>query len=142
MSEIDDIVARLKLAAHPEGGYFRRTYRHAKGPVTAKGEERGHMSSILYLQLTDYSLWHATDGDELWYWHAGAPLTLETREGESAAKSRALGPDFMAGESPQLLVPGGVWQRAKSQGDWTLVSCAVSPGFVFETYQLERPDQS
>ena len=142
MKSIDEIVRLLELTPHPEGGYYRRTYRNAEGPPSpgadAGGEIRGYASAIYYLQMPNYSLWHRTDGDELWFWHAGASLTLEVRDDSGATSVQTLGIDILAGQQPQLMVPGGQWQRAKSQGDWTLVSCSVSPGFLFETYELEE----
>lgn len=142
MRSIDEIIRLLELTPHPEGGYYRRTYRNAEGPPSpgaeANGENRGHASAIYYLQMPAFSLWHRTDGDELWFWHAGAPLTLEIRGDDGTAFAQTLGLDMPAGQQPQLLVPGGQWQRAQSQGDWTLVSCSVSPGFLFETYELEE----
>lgn len=144
MTSIEDIVRDLKLEPHPEGGYYRRTYKNPNGPPapnrTSANENRGYASAIYYLQMPEFSLWHRTDGDELWFWHAGAPLSLEIRQPDGSTKAQTLGPDFAAGQAPQLLAPANEWQRAKSLGDWTLVSCSVSPGFLFETYELEDPD--
>lgn len=142
MNSIDEIIRTLELIPHPEGGYYRRTYKNAEGPAmpgsAPVGENRGFASAIYYLQMPDYSLWHRTDGDELWFWHAGSPMRLEIRGTNGAASGQTLGLDMTAGQQPQLMVPGGQWQRAKSLGDWTLVSCSVSPGFLFETYELEE----
>ncbi len=141
MKSIDEIVRTLELTPHPEGGYYRRTYKNAEGPAMPgsepTGENRGFASAIYYLQMPDYSLWHRTDGDELWFWHAGAPMKLEIRNANGTASAQILGLDMAANQQPQLMVPGEQWQRGKSLGDWTLVSCSVSPGFLFETYELE-----
>lgn len=137
MQNVDDIVRRLDLEPHPEGGYYRRTYRNQDGPAGPDGQPRGHASAIYYLQMPHYSSWHRTDGDELWFWHAGASLNLEIRNNDGSTNVRTLGPDLLADEQPQLLAPAGKWQRARSNGDWTLVSCSVSPGFLFETYEME-----
>lgn len=139
MKTAEDIVKILKLEPHPEGGYYRRTFKNTKGPKEPGGENRGHATAIYYLQMPDYSLWHRTDGDELWFWHAGASLTLEIRGADGSVQTKTLGPDIAAGQEPQQLAPASLWQRAKSDGDWTLVSCSVSPGFLFETYELETP---
>jgi len=143
MKSADDIIRELELLPHPEGGYYRRTYKNAAGPPAPSGissdGNRGHASAIYYLQMPDYSLWHRTDGDELWFWHDGAPLMIEMRQDQGGVIAQTLGTDIVAGQQPQLMVPGGKWQRAKSLGDWTLVSCSVSPGFLFETYELEHP---
>lgn len=148
MKSIDEIVRALELVPHPEGGYYRRTYRNADGPpmpgqvpgAPISDENRGFASAIYYLQMPEYSLWHRTDGDELWFWHAGAPLRLEIRDSDGNVSGRTLGTDVAVDQQPQLMVPGGKWQRACSLGDWTLVSCSVSPGFLFETYELETPE--
>lgn len=143
MHSVDDIVQALQLEPHPEGGYYRRTYKNPNGPPKpnseAGSENRGFASAIYYLQMPEFSLWHRTDGDELWFWHGGAPLTLEVRQDDKSVDVQILGPDFATGQSPQLLAPANKWQRAKSLGNWTLVSCSVSPGFLFETYELEYP---
>lgn len=138
MKSIQDIIQRLELEPHPEGGYYRRTYKNAKGPEGPNGENRGFASAIYFLQPPKFSTWHRTDGDELWFWHAGAPLTLEVRGEDGTVTAQKLGLELTAGEQPQLLAPANQWQRAKSDGDWTLVSCSVSPGFLFETFELEE----
>lgn len=148
MHSVDDIVKALRLEPHPEGGYYRRTYKNQNGPPIHGGgagddsgvATRGHASAIYYLQMPEFSLWHRTDGDELWFWHAGAPLSLEIRQTDASVEAHTLGSDFLSGQSPQLLAPANKWQRAKSLGNWTLVSCSVSPGFLFETYELEPAD--
>lgn len=137
MLTIDEIVRSLDLSPHPEGGYYRRTYKNAKGPNGPGGETRGHASAIYFLQPPTYSRWHRTDGDELWFWHAGAPLTLEIRQEDGRVETQKLGLNLANNEQPQLLAPAHLWQRAKSDGDWTLVSCSVSPGFLFETFEME-----
>lgn len=138
LESIEDIVKRLQLEPHPEGGFYRRTYKNELGPASADGTTRGYASAIYFLQLPDFSRWHRTDGDELWFWHAGAPLRLELREEGGSVTALKLGLDLDAGEQPQLLAPANQWQRARSEGDWTLVSCSVSPGFLFETFEMEE----
>lgn len=146
MHSVDEIVRALQLEPHPEGGFYRRTYKNNEGPPVPGGtsttDNRGHASAIYYLQMPEFSLWHRIDGDELWFWHAGAPLTLEVRQDDGSADAKTLGQDFASGQSPQLLAPANKWQRAKSLGEWTFVSCSVSPGFLFETYELEKRGNS
>lgn len=134
----EEIVRALDLEPHPEGGYYRRTYKHEEGPQGPDGASRGYASAIYFLQMPNYSRWHRTDGDELWFWHAGAPLTLELRRDDGSIETKKLGLDLDGCEQPQLLAPARRWQRAKSDGDWTLVSCSVSPGFLFETFEMEH----
>lgn len=126
------IIRKLQLAPHPEGGWYRQTW---EGPEV-NGRASG--TAILFLlQAGERSHWHRVDADEIWLWHAGAPLVLSM--GETLARDHVLGPDVLAGQSPQLLVPTGWWQAARSTGDWTLVSCTVSPGFRFEGFELALP---
>jgi predicted cupin superfamily sugar epimerase len=128
-----DIIRKLDLMPHPEGGYFRRTYRNVRGP-----QDRGYASAILYLlDSREFALWHRFDADELWLWHAGAPLTMEQGMDKTASKTVTIGPNVLSGEKPQVLVPTGMWQRVRSHGDWTLVSCVVSPGFLLENLELD-----
>ncbi|AWD20627.1 cupin domain-containing protein [Fuscovulum blasticum] len=126
------IIERLGLQLHPEGGWYRETWR---GPQVA-GRASG--TAILFLlQAGERSHWHRVDADEIWLWHAGSPLLLSM--GETRAHAHRLGPDVLAGESPQIVVPAGHWQAAESTGAYTLVSCTVSPGFRFEGFTLAPP---
>ncbi len=126
------IIERLGLQPHPEGGWYRETWR---GPQVA-GRASG--TAILFLlQAGERSHWHRVDADEIWLWHAGSPLLLSM--GETRARPHRLGPDVLAGESPQIVVPAGHWQAAESTGAYTLVSCTVSPGFRFEGFTLAPP---
>ena len=131
----DEIVDRLKLAPHPEGGWYREGWR---GP----GDPRASGTAIWFLlKAGERSHWHRVDADELWLWHAGAPLTLwiaETAEGPP--HELCLGPGLDVGALPRHVVPAGWWQSAESTGGWTLVSCVVIPGFVFEGFELAPPD--
>jgi len=126
------IIAKLGLQPHPEGGWYRETW---KGPEIA-GRASG--TAILFLlRAGESSHWHRVDADEIWLWHAGAPLVLAM--GQTHATDHRLGPDVLGGEVVQAVVPAGWWQAARSTGDWTLVSCTVSPGFRFEGFELAPP---
>ena len=126
------LIATLGLAPHPEGGWYRETWR---GPLR---EGRASGTAILFLlQAGERSHWHRVDADEIWLWHAGAPLSLSI--GQDRASHHQLGPDVLAGEAPQIVVPAGHWQAARSLGAYTLVSCTVSPGFRFEGFTLAAP---
>lgn len=129
------IIRKLELAPHPEGGWYRQTW---VGPLVA-GRASG--TAILFLlQSGERSHWHRVDADEIWLWHAGAPLLLSM--GVEAAREVRLGPDVLGGEVVQAVVPAGWWQAALSTGAWTLVSCTVSPGFRFEGFELAPPGWS
>jgi predicted cupin superfamily sugar epimerase len=131
------IIEVLDLEPHPEGGQFRETWRHRPA-----GGGRGAGSAIYFLlQAGERSHWHRVDADELWHYHAGAPLTLWRSPDDRTAPSAALlGADLAAGQRPQLTVPAGWWQSAASEGEWTLVGCTVSPAFSFDGFELAPPE--
>ncbi len=128
----EDIIRKLELLPHPEGGWYRQTWA---GPVI---DGRASGTAILFLlKAGERSHWHRVDADEIWLWHAGASLVLSL--GVDLAQDRELGPDVLGGQAVQLAVPAGWWQAARSTGEWTLVSCTVSPGFRFEGFELAAP---
>jgi predicted cupin superfamily sugar epimerase len=123
----------LQLTPHPEGGYYRETFRD---PATdAAGRSR---STAIYFLLLEgqVSRWHTVDAVEMWHWYAGAPLELGLAEPGQAATRLMLGFDLSAGMLPQATVPTGWWQQARSAGAWTLVGCTVAPGFSFDGFVL------
>jgi predicted cupin superfamily sugar epimerase len=132
----EEIIARLALTPHPEGGWYRQTWIAEAQPGT-----RPSGTAILFLlRAGERSHWHRVDAVEIWHFHAGAPLLLAVSTSDAGpAEERMLGPDLLAGQSPQVIVPESWWQAARSTGDWTLVSCTVSPGFQFEGFELAAP---
>jgi hypothetical protein len=129
----DQIIARLGLAPHPEGGHYRQTW-----VATNEGRPTGTCIYFL-LKAGEASHWHKVDATEIWLWHAGAPLVLSMAEtDEGPATDHLLTPDLDTG-APQIIVPEGHWQAARTTGDFTLVSCTVSPGFTFEGFTLAAP---
>ena len=130
----DDIIALLDLGPHPEGGWYRQTWA-ADGPGRPAGT-----AIYFLLKAGEASHWHRVDAAEIWHFHAGAPLVLSlAADATGPAVDRRLGPDLAAGERPQVVVPAGHWQAARSTGDWTLVGCTVSPGFRFDGFELAAP---
>ena len=127
----DEIVALLGLAPHPEGGFFRETWRH-HGPEGARG---AGTAIYFLLRAGDAHRWHRVDAAEIWHHYAGAPLELRI----GADVTALLGDDLAAGQRPQAIVPANAWQRARTLGAWTLVGCTVSPAFQFSSFEL-APD--
>ena len=132
----EQIIANLRLEKHPEGGWYRETYRH-----TPPGGGRGLATAIYYLLTAEeYSHWHRVDATEVWHWYAGAPLVLTVSENGHDAQSYHLGQEIDRGQRPQLVVPANAWQTAETLGIYTLVGCTVSPAFEFEGFELAPPD--
>lgn len=134
---VDEVIRILELQPHPEGGFYRETFRDE--PVSGTRA----LSTAIYflLRAGEVSRWHRIDAAEVWHWYAGAPLELSIATGSGAAERIRLGPDLAGGERPQAVVPPARWQQARSLGSWTLVGCTVAPGFVFERFELAAPDQ-
>jgi len=125
------IIQSLSLAPHPEGGWYRQTW-------VADNPGRPNGTAILFLlQRGEVSHWHTVDATEIWFYHAGSPLVLSRAAIEAGpAQDDLLGPDVLSGHAAQLIVPPHHWQSARGTGDWTLVSCTVSPGFDFAGFHL------
>ena len=127
----EDIIRKLQLAPHPEGGHYRETWRDQR-----EDGARGHGTAIYFLlQAGERSRRHRVDAAEIWHHYAGAPLELMIGE-----KRLLLGPVLLEGQSPQHIVPPNAWQSARSLGDWTLVGCTVSPAFEFKHFELDPTD--
>jgi len=131
-----EIIARLGLVPHPEGGHYRETFRD---PRTIDGRSVGSALSSL-LDTGEVSERHRVDAAEIWHWHAGAPLVITTSPNGHDATAAHLGPDLGRGQQPQIVVPAGHWQTATSLGAWTLVGCTVSPAFTFDGFEMAPPD--
>jgi uncharacterized protein len=132
-----DIIARLGLQPHPEGGHYREMYRGT--PLVEGGRSPGTAIYFL-LREGERSHWHrVVDADEIWHHYAGAPLELSLSEDGRTVKHLRLGTDLGLGERPQGVVPRNVWQAACSLGAWTLVGCTVSPAFDFSGFELAPP---
>ncbi len=132
MESAAEIIRRLDLRPHPEGGHYRETWRDAP----ADGS-RGSGTAIYFLLAAgEVSAWHRVDAVEIWHWHAGAPLRLDIAAAGVPPYSILLGPRIEEGERPQGIVPKDAWQSAASLGGWTLVGCTVSPAFTFEGFEL------
>tara|TARA_R110002073_G_scaffold63696_16_gene159568 strand:- start:2557 stop:2997 length:441 start_codon:yes stop_codon:yes gene_type:complete len=130
----EQVIETLGLAPHPEGGFFRETFRDKAGP---DGRAR---STAIYFLLPQgvISAWHRVDAVETWHYYAGAPLRLDISETGKTIVTHTLGPDIAAGALPQAVVPEMAWQSARSLGDWTLVGCTVAPGFEFSGFEMAQ----
>ncbi len=128
----EEIIAALDLQPHPEGGHFRETFRDER----AEGQ-RAHATAIYFLlRASEVSRWHRIDAAEVWHWYAGAPLEFSQSLDGLSHTTETLGNAIGQGHRPQIVVPAGAWQSARSLGDWTLVGCTVAPGFEFSGFEL------
>lgn len=130
-----DIIAALEMEPHPEGGWYRQTFRDTDG------DARGHSTAIYYLlEAGQRSHWHRVrDAAEVWHFYAGAPLILRHAADGGPVETAILGPDILKGERPQAVIPADVWQSAETLGAFTLVGCTVSPGFTFDSFEMAPP---
>ena len=157
MNLVPPIARELGLQPHPEGGWFRETWRSSMTFAPDGYEGTRSVATAIYFLLHpgERSRWHVVRSDELWFWHSGGPLTLRLG-GQSAPDDVTasapgtpgsappsgtvdllLGPDVLAGQMPQVLIPGGTWQSAAPAADEpVLVSCVVAPGFDFADFSL------
>jgi predicted cupin superfamily sugar epimerase len=144
MADRSELVERLDLRPHPEGGWYRETWR---SPVTFEPDGYDgprHAATAIYFLLHpgERSAWHVVRSAELWFWHSGGPLLLrrggdgDQPDGDSTDVV-LLGSEVAAGQQPQALIPAGVWQAAEPAGDEpVLVSCVVAPGFDFADFRM------
>ncbi len=132
-----DIINELRLAPHPEGGWFRETFRDD----APEGRERGASTAIYYLlSAGERSHWHRIDAAEVWHFYAGGPLALTISDNGVDAAAHRLGPNVLAGDRPQIVVPPRAWQTAEPLGAWTLVGCTVAPAFEFDGFEMAADD--
>jgi len=132
----DEIIAKLGLAPHPEGGHYRQTWV----AEAADGGRPAGTCIYFLLREGERSHWHHVDAAEIWHFYAGAPLILSVSETDTGPRrDLTLGPDLSAGQQPQLVVPPHHWQSAATTGAYTLVGCTVSPGFRFDGFTLAAP---
>jgi predicted cupin superfamily sugar epimerase len=146
---IEALVELLALAPHPEGGYFRETFRATKrvqglGDGAHAGHSRAAGTAIYFLLPAEtFSAWHRVWSDEVWhYYYDGAPLALHTIDPAGAHGAVMLGRDLARGERPQYVVPAGWLQAARPVVDareepsYALCGCTVSPGFEFADFEM------
>jgi len=135
------LIEQLGLSAHPEGGWYKETWRGASG---ADGRASG-TAIIFLLKAGEASQWHTVDAAELWLWQAGDPVELRLAASDAGpVRSVVLGSDVGAGQQLQGVVAPGEWQAARSSGapqhGYSLVSCVVVPGFDFAGFTLAAPE--
>lgn len=133
----EQLIRALDLAPHPEGGWYRETWRS-----NAQAGERAAASAVYYvIEPGQTSRWNRVDADEMWLWHSGDPLDLAMAESDGGpVRTARLGGRIDQGEQPQVIIPAGQWQSAVpvdgGEAGYTLLSCVVAPAFEFAGYEL------
>lgn len=136
MLDAPEIIRLLELKPHPEGGFYRETFRDSPGP------DGRALSTLIYflLKAGQISAWHRVDAAEVWHYYAGAPLRLSIWQQGQGLQAVDLGIDLATGQRPQCVVPAGFWQMAEASGEaapgWSLVGCSVAPGFEFSGFEM------
>lgn len=136
------LVATLGLQAHPEGGWYRQTWRSGVSvePAGYPGPRAAATGIHFLLAAGEASRWHRVRSDELWLWQGLGPLRLwlgGSGEAPAPGTDAVVGPDPTAGQALQALVPAGVWQAAEPVTEaGALVACVVAPGFDFADFEL------
>ncbi|AFD08859.1 cupin domain-containing protein [Solitalea canadensis] len=139
----EEIIHKLSLVPHPEGGFYRETYRSKEDLITEEGKRRNVCTAIYYLlKGNDKSFFHRLKSEEAWFFHEGNVLEINVLiNGE--IERYDLGTDIHNGEYPQVIIPANTWfaAKAKSATGHTLVSCTVAPGFDFEDFELAAREE-
>ncbi len=129
--EADRLIQLLDLKPHPEGGYFRETFRD--GGQERNGARAYSTAIYFLLKKGEASRWHRVDAAEVWHFYRGAPLELKI-----GRDTYVLGANIDEAQAPQVVVPPGAWQAARSLGEYTLVGCTVAPGFDFAHFEMAQ----
>ena len=133
------LIRELGLARHPEGGYFRETFRAEPLPFELPGRGARSASTAIYFLLegADFSAFHRVRSDEVWHFYAGSSLELHTLDLERGYEHVVLGTGIARGERPQLVVRAGVYQAARlARPGFALCGCTVAPGFDFADFEM------
>lgn len=144
MSKVDNLIKQLQLLPHPEGGYYRETYRSeisiSKTALPSLyGGDRSAGTAIYYLLKSGQrSLLHKIVSDELWHFYDGSPLVLAMIFSDGKYEEKILGNNVDEGEVPQIIIKGGTWFGAypKEDNTYSLAGCTVHPGFDFEDFEM------
>ena len=142
-------IATLGLDRHPEGGYFRQTYRAEMTiarealPAGYRGPRAASTAIYFLLDADDFSAFHRLRSDEVWHFYAGAPVSVHVIDPAGEYSKILLGNDPAAGQRFQAVVPAGCWFASHVEGwkSWALVGCTVAPGFEFEDFEMAKREE-
>jgi len=143
MLNAETFIQKLQLEPHPEGGFYRPTFQSEEWMSRQQGERRFYTSIYFLLRSQDVSHFHRLQSDELWYFHAGSPLTVHMIHPDGTYEARKLGLNVELGEQPQILVPKDTifGSTVDEEDTFSLVGCMVSPGFDFKDFELFKEQE-
>lgn len=138
------LIKQLGLKSHPEGGYYKETYKSSEQIAAAALPEQfrspRHFSTCIYFLMTSksFSAFHRIQQDEIWHFYDGSPISLHILSPDGHYANHRIGRDIPAGELPQVVVSAGHWFAAEviEENSFSLVGCTVAPGFSFEDFEL------
>ncbi len=136
MDSAAEMVERLGLEPHPEGGWYREVHRSAELIQTKRGPRAALTSIYFLLEARQKSRWHVVGSDELWHHVGGAPLELVTYSPQARTVHHAVLGSASEAREPTGAVRAGIWQAARSLGAYSLMACDVGPGFDFEDFRF------
>jgi len=141
---VKEIIQKLQLKPHPEGGYFKETYR-SDGIISQNAlpgffeGPRNYSTCIYYLlQSGDFSAFHKIHQDEIWHFYQGSPIQLCLITEQGYLTKVIVGTNIISGQIPQFVVPKNCWFAASviDEDTFSLVGCTVAPGFDFKDFTL------
>lgn len=133
------LIRELGLAPHPEGGFYRETFRSSLRVAADDRPSRSALTTIYFLlAAASFSAWHRVRSDEVWHWYEGEPLELLLASPDLGTVHRQVLAPVSAGAAPVFTVPANWWQAARPLGDYSLCGCTVAPGFEFEDFAFLR----
>ena len=139
------LIDKLELKPHPEGGYYRETYRSTEHITPANFEGDRSYSTAIYFLLTseNFSAFHKIKQDEVWHFYAGSPLFVHVIDEKGIYTRHSVGIDISKGEVPQLVVKAGDWfgSSVVNENAYSLVGCTVAPGFDFRDFEMGKRDE-
>jgi len=144
MSIVNTLIQRYGLESHPEGGWYKQSYKSKEQIATEALPERFGASRVFstaiyfLLEKGNFSAFHRIKSDECWHFYAGDPLLIYIIEQTGELKVISLGSDHESGQSFQYVVPANCWfaSRPAPESEYCFVGCTVSPGFEFDDFEL------
>ena len=127
MNDPEELIKKLNMTPHPEGGYFAESFR----------DKDNNVSLIYYLlKKNQRSHWHRLKKNEILHFYLGDPMSVYISEDGSKSTSKFLGANIIGGQKMHLIVKAGSWFSMKSNGNFSLIGCTVAPGFEYSDFEL------